>query len=94
MRLRRAAAPSWLSARFWPPFPYETVGRSYDAVLPMSYSTHRVSGPAATYDYTAGSQPGSDPEPDARTRPVPAQRCTFGPGRLTKLALEVDHPLL
>jgi hypothetical protein len=39
--------------RFWPEFPYWVVGRFYDAVLPMSYSTYRVSGAAATYDYTA-----------------------------------------
>ncbi len=41
-----------LSPRFWPAFPYETVGRYYDVVLPMSYSTSRVSGATATYDYT------------------------------------------
>lgn len=39
--------------RFWPQFPYDVVGRFYDAVLPMSYSTYRVSGAVATYDYTA-----------------------------------------
>jgi hypothetical protein len=39
--------------RFWPDFPYELVGQFYDVVLPMSYSTYRVSGAAATYDYTA-----------------------------------------
>ena len=44
-----------LSPRFWPAFPYVTVGRFYDVVLPMSYSTNRVSGPAPTYDYTAGN---------------------------------------
>ena len=44
-----------LSPRFWPDFPYRTVGRFYDAVLPMSYSTYRVSGAAATYEYTAGN---------------------------------------
>lgn len=42
-----------IAKRFWPDFPYRTVGRFYDAVLPMSYSTYRVSGAAATYDYTA-----------------------------------------
>jgi len=41
--------------RFWPDFPYWVVGRFYDAVLPMSYSTYRVSGAAATYDYTASN---------------------------------------
>jgi hypothetical protein len=40
------------SPRFWPRFPYATIGRFYDAVLPMSYHTYRVSGAAATYDYT------------------------------------------
>ncbi len=39
--------------RFWPDFPFWVVGRFYDAVLPMSYSTYRVSGAGATYDYTA-----------------------------------------
>jgi hypothetical protein len=42
-----------IAKRFWPDFPYRVVGRFYDAVLPMSYSTYRVSGAAATYDYTA-----------------------------------------
>jgi hypothetical protein len=42
-----------IATRFWPDFPYPTVGRFYDAVLPMSYSTYRVSGASATYDYTA-----------------------------------------
>ena len=42
-----------IAKRFWPHFPYWVVGRFYDAVLPMSYSTYRVSGAAATYDYTA-----------------------------------------
>lgn len=41
-----------LAPRFWPDFPWSTVARFYDAVLPMSYSTYRVSGAAATYDYT------------------------------------------
>ena len=42
-----------IAKRFWPGFPYRVVGRFYDAVLPMSYSTYRVSGASATYDYTA-----------------------------------------
>ena len=42
-----------LSPRFWPDFPYRTAGRFYDVVLPMSYSTYRVHGAAATYQYTA-----------------------------------------
>lgn len=40
------------SPRFWPDFPYPTVGRFYDVVLPMSYHTYRVTGPSATYAYT------------------------------------------
>jgi hypothetical protein len=44
-----------LSPRFWPEFPYGTVGRFYDVVLPMSYSTYRVRGATATYDYTMGN---------------------------------------
>ena len=67
-RLRAAVGPAYelgaiipspiglsLSPRFWPEFPYPTVGRFYDVVMPMSYSTYRVSGAAATYDYTAGN---------------------------------------
>ncbi len=41
-----------LAPRFWPDFPWRTVARFYDAVLPMSYSTYRVRGAAATYGYT------------------------------------------
>jgi len=41
-----------MSTRFWPDFPYETVGRSYDVVMPMSYHTYRVTGAADTYTYT------------------------------------------
>ncbi len=44
-----------LAPRFWPSFPWATVGRFYDVVLPMSYSSYRVSGAAATYDYTMGN---------------------------------------
>jgi hypothetical protein len=44
-----------LAPRFWPDFPWPTIGRFYDVVLPMSYSTYRVSGAAATYDYTMGN---------------------------------------
>ncbi len=67
-RLRSAVGPGYelgaiipspiglsLSPRFWPEFPYRTVGRFYDVVLPMSYSTYRVSGASATYDYTMGN---------------------------------------
>jgi hypothetical protein len=65
-RIRQSAGPDYplgaiipsprgmqIAKRFWPDFPYRVVGRFYDAVLPMSYSTYRVSGAAATYDYTA-----------------------------------------
>jgi hypothetical protein len=41
-----------VSTRFWPSFPYETVGRFYDVVLPMSYHTYRVRGARDTYAYT------------------------------------------
>ena len=41
-----------LAPRFWPDFPWRTVARFYDVVLPMSYSTYRVGGAAATHDYT------------------------------------------
>jgi hypothetical protein len=44
-----------LAPRFWPDFPWSTIGRSYDVVLPMSYSSYRVSGATATYDYTMGN---------------------------------------
>ncbi|MDT7572026.1 MAG: hypothetical protein QOE05_2200, partial [Actinomycetota bacterium] len=44
-----------LAPRFWPDFPWPTIGRFYDAVLPMSYSSYRVSGATATYDYTMGN---------------------------------------
>ncbi len=44
-----------LHPRYWPNFPYETVGRFFDVVLPMSYSTYRNQGGAATYAYTAGN---------------------------------------
>ena len=44
-----------LAPKFWPDFPYATIGRFYDVVLPMSYSTYRVSGATATYDYTMGN---------------------------------------
>ncbi len=44
-----------LAPRFWPDFPWPTIGRFYDVVLPMSYSSYRVSGATATYDYTIGN---------------------------------------
>ena len=42
-----------IATRFWPDFPYRTVGRFYDVVLPMSYHTYRTKGARQTYDYTA-----------------------------------------
>jgi hypothetical protein len=67
-RLRTAVGPTYqlgaiipspiglsLAPKFWPSFPYATVSRFYDVVLPMSYSTYRVSGATATYDYTMGN---------------------------------------
>lgn len=41
-----------IATRFWPDFPYGTIARFYDVVLPMSYHTYRTKGPAETYDYT------------------------------------------
>lgn len=41
-----------VSTRFWPDFPYDVVDEFYDVALPMSYSTYRAKGPAATYEYT------------------------------------------
>jgi len=67
-RLRGAVGPAYrlgaivpspiglsLAPRFWPAFPWSTIGRWFDVVLPMSYSTYRVSGPQPTYDYTMGN---------------------------------------
>lgn len=36
---------------YWPGFPWEPIARTYDAVLPMTYYTFRVHGPAGTVDY-------------------------------------------
>jgi hypothetical protein len=36
---------------YWPGFPWGPVARTYDAVLPMTYYTFRVHGPAGTLDY-------------------------------------------
>ncbi len=44
-----------LAPRFWPRFPYPTIGRFYDTVLPMNYYTYRVKGAAETYAYTTGN---------------------------------------
>ena len=41
-----------VSTDFWPDFPYETVERFYDVVMPMSYHTYRVKGATDTYTYT------------------------------------------
>jgi hypothetical protein len=67
-RLRAAVGPAYrlgaivpspigmsLAPRFWPAFPWPTVGRWFDVVLPMSYSSYRVSGVQPTYDYTMGN---------------------------------------
>ncbi len=40
---------------YWPGFPYRQLASLYDAVLPMTYFTWRVSGPAAVASYTSGS---------------------------------------
>ena len=65
-RLRRAVGrryrlgaiiPSPLGIRrhraYWPHFPYRELARSYDAFLPMAYSTSRVRGAARTRAYDA-----------------------------------------
>ena len=36
---------------FWPGFPWGDLARTYDAVLPMTYYTFRVHGPAETHGY-------------------------------------------
>ena len=36
---------------YWPGFPWGDLARIYDAVLPMTYYTFRVQGPAATAAY-------------------------------------------
>jgi hypothetical protein len=64
-RIRESAGPTYrlgaiipsprgmaVSTKFWPAFPYDTVGAFYDVVMPMSYHTYRVKGAAATYTYT------------------------------------------
>jgi hypothetical protein len=64
-RIRESAGPGYrlgaiipspagmaIATRFWPDFPYRTLARFYDVVLPMSYHTYRVEGPADTYGYT------------------------------------------
>ena len=36
----------------WPEFPYSSLAPSFDAFLPMAYSTHRTRGAAGVYAYT------------------------------------------
>jgi hypothetical protein len=36
---------------YWPGFPWGPIARTYDAVLPMTYYTFRVHGPAETVEY-------------------------------------------
>ncbi len=36
---------------YWPGFPWGHLARTYDAVLPMTYYTFRVNGPAETLEY-------------------------------------------
>ncbi|HJR96959.1 MAG TPA: hypothetical protein VJ979_03545 [Actinomycetota bacterium] len=38
-------------AAYWPGFPWGALARTYDAVLPMTYFTFRVAGPAETVTY-------------------------------------------
>lgn len=46
-------SPSRLAddATYWPGFPWGDLARTYDAVLPMTYYTYRVHGPAETIEY-------------------------------------------
>ncbi len=41
-----------IATAFWPAFPYDTIERFYDVVMPMSYHTYRVEGAADTFTYT------------------------------------------
>ncbi len=38
---------------YWPVFPWGDLARTYDAVLPMTYYTYRVQGPAETIAYVS-----------------------------------------
>jgi hypothetical protein len=40
-------------ASYWPGFPWSDLALTYDAVLPMTYSTYRVQGPAETIAYVS-----------------------------------------
>lgn len=63
-RIRAAVGPSYplgaiipsprgmeLTPSYWPGFPYARIAEIYDVILPMSYSTYRVEGRAATRRY-------------------------------------------
>ena len=43
---------SSFSPALWPNFPYAAIRPYFDVVVPMSYSTNRVSSPGAVYAYT------------------------------------------
>jgi hypothetical protein len=40
-------------ATYWPGFPWGDLALTYDAVLPMTYFTYRVHGPAETMEYVS-----------------------------------------
>lgn len=44
-----------LLRRYWPRFPYAALVRTYDAVLPMAYFSHRARGRAAVTQYVKTS---------------------------------------
>jgi hypothetical protein len=54
---------------YWPGFPYPELAETYDAILPMTYYTFRVNGPAGAHRYTSSvisllrSDVGSDEVP-------------------------------
>jgi hypothetical protein len=54
---------------YWPGFPYPELAETYDAILPMTYYTFRVNGPAGAHRYTSSvisllrSDVGSDQVP-------------------------------
>ena len=66
-RLRRSVGPAYAlgaiipapagllrpgGSRVWPNFPYKTIARYYDVVLPMGYYTFHFDGAAAAYAYS------------------------------------------
>jgi len=50
-----AIIPDPKTQRYWPRFPYKSVARLYDVILPMSYFTFRTKGYGKVYAYTKHS---------------------------------------